>query len=220
MKKRLQCLLVLFSITFASNALAQIPWNLNAHSTEIGAFKNEMSIMANSGWTPVGISWNNNQMFVLYLGGNPFNMSAWNLEMYNSTDKLQNGITANMNQGYFPTGISYLGNVFYVIFIKTGSNAQAWQIIPSNADLNSVQNAIQPYISQNYLPCGITRFGNEYYTLLVLIPDTTAKSWEIIPYNAVDIEVQNGVNNAVNKGMVPWGFMYIGNLINVLYVGF
>jgi len=148
-------------------------------------------------------------------------MNAWQLKWYHDTATLQNDITYMMNSGYFPMGISYTGDVFFVIYIqpRTGS-ATAWQLVPASATMASVKAAITPYTSQFYLPCGITRYGSQFWTLLVQIPDTTAKLWEIEQYVADNNIIQSSIDNALARGRVPWGFTYSGNTVTVLYTGF
>lgn len=216
--------LVVFFITIVlsvSVANAQVSWQLKAHSMDTAVFQGEMQMMVNQGWTPVGLSQHGMNMYVLYLGGDPFGMAAWHLKWYHDLGTLENNITQMMNAGYIPMGISYAGDVFFAIYIQAqNSTATAWQLVPSAANMNSVQSAISPYTGQYYLPCGITQYGNEFYTLLVQIPDTTAKSWEIEQYVANDAVVQSSINNALNSGKAPWGFTYTGNLFTALYVGF
>jgi len=213
--------IILTALLSVSPASAQLSWQLKAHSMNATTFQNEMQTMVNGGWTPVGLSQYGTNMYVMYLGGDPFNMIAWNLKWYHDTNTLQNDITFQMNNGYFPLGISYAGDVFYVIYIQPqNSNATAWQLIPSATNMGAVQSAISSYTNQYYLPCGITKYGNQFWTLLVQIPDTTAKSWEINQYVAQDNIVQSNINLALANNKVPWGFTYEGNTFTILYAGF
>jgi hypothetical protein len=145
-------------------------WEITEHSTDLDILREEISEYIESGLVPVGISYDNMQLHVLYIEAPDLGVDGWYIEWYDTPNGLQNGITDMMNEGYMASGITYTGDLFYVLYIYLDHGATAWQLVPSAKNLNAVQNAIQPYVNQSYLPVGITSLGREYWTLLVQNP--------------------------------------------------
>jgi hypothetical protein len=198
-----------------------ISWEIKLHnSTNTDILEREVSAYVDNGYVPLGITYDDVELYILYVNNIDIDAYAWSIEWYDNRNDVQTGITNNMNEGYIPTGITYTGDQFYVLYIQTDSSADAWQLVPSGTNLQSVQSAIQPYIDQGYLPTGITSLDNEYWTLLLHIPDTTAEYWRLETYEAGTHA--NSINRNIEQGYLPWGLMYNANSgeIDILYVGF
>lgn len=195
-----------------------ISWEIKQHSTNVEELESEVTDYVYSGYVPLGITYNEDELYVLYVQDDSFGMQAWSIEWYDDWSKVQSGITANMEQYYIPTGITYTGELFYVLYIQVDSTASAWQLTPSTTDLQSVQDAVQLYVDQGYVPVGITAFNGQYWTLLLYIPNTTVQAWMIERY-AVGMH-GDAINENIEMGYVPWGILYRGDAIDVLYVGF
>jgi len=219
MKRIVSLSLFVLIIVFSFNVFAQtISWEIKQHSTDIDLFENEVTDYVNNGYVPLGITYDNVELYILYVYDPEFGMQAWSVEWYENRTAAQNGITNNMNQGYIATGITYTGDQFYVLYVKVENSATAWRLEPSAIDLQSVHDAIQPYINQGYVPAGITAFEGEYWTLLLEIPDTTIQSWRLESY--VVGNHADGINLNIEQGYIPWGIMYRDDMIDILYVGF
>ncbi|GAK53783.1 hypothetical protein U14_05057 [Candidatus Moduliflexus flocculans] len=198
----------------------EISWEIKRHSTDLDAFKKEVTDYANQGYVPLGISYDNTELYILYVMDSSLGMTAWQLDWYEDAEELQKRITSRMNNGYVPTGIAYAGDVFYVLYIKAKNSATAWRLEPSDADLDSVQAAIQPYIDNGYVPCDITEHEGQYWTLLLLINNTQIKSWRLQTYKVGTHA--DYINKNIEEGYIPWGMSYNSKegLIDILYVGF
>lgn len=198
-----------------------ISWEIKLHNSEnLNILKQEVTAYINNGYVPLGITYDDAELYILYVHDPDFGVQAWSLEWYDNRNDVQTGITTNMNQGYIPIGITYTGESFYVLYIQISSSASAWQLIPSGTNLSSVQRAIQPYLDQAYLPVGITSLDDEYWVLLLLIPDTTSDYWRLETYEVGTHS--DAVNRNIEQGYIPWGVMYNANAqeIDILYVGF
>ncbi|GAK59434.1 hypothetical protein U27_06419 [Candidatus Vecturithrix granuli] len=220
MKKLLQLSACLFLLILSVNVSAQmLSWEIKQHSNDLDLLKKEVNEYIKNGYVPLGITYDNVELYILYLQERDFGLEGWLIEWYDGRDEIQNGITENMNNGYIPTGITYTGDLFYVLYVKAKSSADAWQLIPSGTNLKAVQRAIQPIIDQGYVPVGITAYQGEYWTLLLLIPDTTVKYWRIESYETgAHIE---GINRNIEQGYMPWGLIYRHDRgVDILYVGF
>jgi len=213
-------LLLCILLLVVDNVSAQmINWEIKQHSTDIELLEQEVTNYVNNGYIPLGLSYDNVELYILYVRDPDFGMEAWSIEWYENKTEIQNGITDNMNQGYVPTGITYTGDLFYVLYVMIESSATAWQLIPAALDLDAVHDAIQPYIVQGYLPSGITAFEGEYWIMLLHIPDTTAEYWKIEAYETG--RHGDEINRNIERGFFPWGLMYRSDRgVDILYVNF
>ena len=218
MKKLLSISLFVSIIVFSCSVYAQPIWEIKQHSTTIEVLEDEVTEYMNNGYVPFGITYDNVELYLLYVYTPDFGAEAWSINWYDSWDEVENGITDMGNQNYIPTGITYTGEQFYVLYIQVENSATAWRLESSAVDLQSVHDAIQPYVSQGYVPIGITAFEGEYWTLLLKIPDTTIQSWLLESY--VVGNHADGINANVDEGYIPWGIMYRDDMVDILYVGF
>lgn len=198
-----------------------VSWEIKLHNSEnTDILEREVSAYVDNGYVPLGITYDNVELYILYVYDPDFGVSAWSIEWYDNRETVRDGITANMENGYIPTGVTYTGDLFYVLYIQVDSSADAWQLVPSGTNLQSVKQEIQPYISQGYVPVGITLYGDEYWTLLLNIPDTTVQYWRLETYEVGTHA--DAINQNIESGYFPWGLMYDANAreIDILYVGF
>lgn len=221
MKKSLcvSLFVILFSLSLSVCA-QDISWEIKQHSPDNETLEAEITEYMEEGYVPVGISYDNVELYILYIHDPSVEATAWQIKWYSNQDTLQDGMTENMNDGYVPIGITYTGDLFYVLYIQMESSADAWYLIPSAQNLQAVEKAIQPDVSQGYVPMGIATYRNEYWTLLVRIPGTTIKRWAIETYQVGSHE--DLINAAIEQGYLPWGMTYNAKtgLIDILYAGF
>lgn len=197
-------------------------WSVQKTSANQTDLKNDITSAVNSGKTPAGIYvGDNGEVEIYYIDDNPLGMTAWNLEWYTDVESLQNGINGNLEGGYFPMGISFTENgKFYVLYIMSELEATAWQLVESEPDLNYVSNNIQPYIYEKYIPVGITIYNGLYYTLLAQVSDSESVNWTIEGCEDNDYYIQQNINEKINSGFVPFGYLKEQGVVNVLYIGF
>jgi len=197
-------------------------WSAQKTTSNQQDLQNDITTAVNSGKTPAGIYVGaHGEVVVYYIDDNPLGMTSWNLEWYTDVESLQHGINSNLEQGYFPMGISFTDNgELYVLYIMSQLQATAWQLVESELDLEQVSYNVQPYIHEKYIPVGITVFGGMYYTLMAQVPDSEQVSWTIEGYEDNNYSIQQGVNNAVNSGFIPFGYLKEQGIVNLLYIGF
>lgn len=219
MKKTNAFLLVLLVFGLSTTLSAQtIGWEIKKHDTNLETLKSEVTTMMRNGFVPFGLTFNNVDLYVLYMNNTGMEVESWSINWYDSQSEMQEGLTENMNEGFTPTGVTYTGDRFYVLYIKTESTADAWRMQPSDRGLDSVQAAIQPYLDKGYVPFGITSFEGEYWTLLLKVPKTAIQSWLLETY---EVGTHGPlINQNIEQGNIPWGIMYRGDEIDILYVGF
>lgn len=218
MKKTIGLLCALIIIACHVSA-QEIAWEIKKHSTDLNKLKTEVSEYTNNGYLPLGITYDDAELYLLYIHMPDSGLEAWLVEWYKDIDEMQKEITSKMNDGYMPRGITYSSDVLYVLYVKLENPATAWQLIPSATNLPAVQKAIQPYVKEGYVPVGIAFFKNEYWTMLLLIPGTSAKSWLIESYKVGTHTAS--INANIKKGYIPWDIEYSGKeRIDILYLLF
>jgi hypothetical protein len=195
-----------------------ISWEVKKHNTHLETLKGEVTAMMQKGFIPLGLTFDNVDLYALYVNNTGLDVQSWSINWYDSQSELQQGLSESLNQGFVPTGITYTGDRFYILYLETKSSADAWRMEPSERALSAVQNAIQPYVDRGYIPFGITSYEGEYWTLLLHVPGTAIKRWLLETY-----EVGNHgpkINGNIELGYIPWGIMYRGSEIDILYVSF
>lgn len=208
-------------VSLSLSAFAQeVSWEIKLHSTDIEDLEAEVTEYMEAGYVPIGISYDDVELYLLYIHDPDVEATAWSITWYDSKDALQEGITEKMEEGYIPCGITYTGDLFYVLCIQMESSADAWYLIPSAQNLPALEKAIQPDVSNGYVPMGIATYQDEYWTLLVRIPGTTITRWRIESYEVGDHP--DLINDAIEAGYLPWGMAYHANAaqVDILYVGF
>jgi hypothetical protein len=196
-----------------------VNWEIKLHSTNLKTLEAEVNGMMRNAFRPMGITYDNRELYILYIQDPDFAVSSWLIEWYSTLDELQKKVTANMRRGLVPMGVTFTGDKFFILYLETESTATHWQLEPSGTDLESVQSAVAPWSAQGYVPVGITFFRDEYWTLMLKIPGTAVKNWLIESYEVG----QHGesVNEAIRRGYLPWGLEYSGDRrIDILYVAF
>ncbi|MCU0241719.1 MAG: hypothetical protein MUF51_04785, partial [Vicinamibacteria bacterium] len=166
----------------AASYAQTIEWEIKKHSTNMATFTKEVSAYVNQGHVPVGLTYDKREMYLLYVRGLGIEVSAWQMDWYDSEDKITQGINGRIAEGYLPTAISYTGESLYVMFVKTPNQVQAWKIVASTLDLKDVEAKLKPYLAQNYIPAGITFYGKNYWTLLIKSRKSTIKKYLIESY--------------------------------------
>ena len=197
-------------------------WSAQKIKNNPTAIQNDINNAINSGKTPAGIYVSDgHEVVVYYIEGNPLGMTSWNLEWYDNPETLQTGISNNLEHGYFPMGISFTDNgQLYVLYIMSELSATAWQLVESELELNYVANDLQSHIHEKYIPVGITVYGGMYYTLMVQLPDAEMTNWTIEGYEDNNYTIKQNVNNKANLGLIPFGYLKEGEIVNILFVGF
>jgi len=196
-------------------------WSAQKIHNNSTSIQNDINSSVNSGKTPAGIYISNDEVVIYYIDENPLGMTSWNLEWYDGADALKTGISNNLKQGYFPMGISFTASgKLYVLYIMSQLSATAWQLVESEMELNSVAQDLQPFINEQYVPVGITSYNGMYYTLMTQLPDAKMTNWTIEGYENNNFAIKQNVNAKANLGMVPFGYLQEGGIVNLLYVGF
>jgi hypothetical protein len=220
-RNRYLSLFFLFVLFFAFSGAflcaQNINWEIKRHNTHLESLKAEVTDFMQQGYVPMGLSYDNVELYILYVKGLGQEVEGWLIEWYQNRDELLEGISGEMKKGYLPTGIAYVGDTIYVLFIHSKNTATNWRIEPSETDLRKVQEKIQPWVSQGYFPMDITANEDTYVTLLVELERTVIKSWTIERYEVG--AHGDAINAKIREGYIPWGIMVRGNVIDILFVG-
>ncbi|PIE36369.1 hypothetical protein CSA56_00440 [candidate division KSB3 bacterium] len=76
------------------NTSAQlVNWEIKQHSTDLELLEGEVSRYVNNGYVPLGISYDNVELYILYVQDRDLEVEAWLIEWYEDRTEIQNGIT-------------------------------------------------------------------------------------------------------------------------------
>jgi photosystem II stability/assembly factor-like uncharacterized protein len=202
------------------NSSAALSSFIKSYNVNNQSLSNKIDNDMAGGVSPIGFNLVNNEVHIMYLNQNLFNVQAWAIEYYKTSNEISNGITAKIqNEGYMPMGITSDNKGLYVIFIKGDGKASAWQLVESSQNLREASKNIKPYLDQGFIPVGITLYGDFYYTLLLNVVDSSFKSWQIEGYQS-EWNMNNDIKQKINQNKIPFGFLSKEGVFNVLYVGF
>jgi len=140
-----------------------IDWYANA-----GEIKNGISSkIQDENYFPMGISSDNQNLYVLYIKGET-NPTAWQLvESAQNLQQVAADIEPWVNKGYLPVGISLHGQWYYTLLVQVqNSSFRNWEI-KGYGTLQEAQQEIKAYIMQNKLPFGFIQEGSLYNVLYV-----------------------------------------------------
>lgn len=205
------------SVLLAQQAQAYY-WEFKEHSANRNQVKNEIDNFIANGYIPVGITFLQGRLNVLYVNDGSDLPSAWYLGQYAGQGPLKSGIDQMTAQGYTPMGLSYFRNNFYVMFIKGVTPVNNWAIITSSLSLQSLKREIQPYVRQGLIPFGMGSTSRQFLTLMVNSPGVKPSAWSIDQYALNRSAVLQGLNRNEAQGKVPWGFLHHAGSVYILYL--
>ena len=214
----LVCLTLLCILPLSLPAQTGPGWELVRHPNNTDSLREQVTQYVNEGKTPMGMSIIGNNVYILYVTGNKFDLKRWEINWYNSVDSLRDGITSKMNAGLMPVGLHYDGDQFFILSIKTSFKATHWRIMPSDRTLTSLQQSISDLTADHYVPMDLAAYAENFYTLLVRIPTTTIKQWHIKTFEADNSAITPGINAMLRQGWNPWGMDFDGDKVRVLFV--
>ena len=205
----------------ASVSAEQIAWQIIGHDLSRDKLKVDIARNANRGFVPMGISFYDQKLFVLYLHGEGLEIQGWNLEWYLDSDELAEGLNRNIEDGYNPSGIADAGDLFFVMYIKTTGDTLNWDFVQTPIKLDRYSILLQPSLAKVFIPVGITEMYGEYWTLVIQNKGGGhAKMTQLEKFPSDNDSINKGVINKVTEGMLPWGLMYNGDSVTILFVRF
>ena len=223
MKRKLWMIMgaVLFFVSALPGFSEQIAWQIIGHDIQQQGLKTEIVKYANRGFVPMGISYHDQKLYVLYLHGEGLAIKGWNLEWYLSTEELSEGLNRNISEGFSPSGISDTGDLFFVLYIKTDGIQKSWNFVQTPLQPDKYGILMQPVLQESYIPVGITKLNGEYWSLVI-------KKASGEPAKLVHLEELSSEDDAINKvviarlkqGLLPWGLKYNGDSLLILFVRF
>jgi len=193
-------------------------WEFKEHSSNPAQIKNEIDTFIANGYIPVGITFLQGRLNVLYVNDNSDLPSAWYLAEYSGQGQLKSGMDQMAAQGYTPMGLSSNRGFFYVMYVQGIMPISNWAIITSSLSLQSLKQAIQPYVRQGLIPFGMGSTSRQFLTLMVDTPGVKPSAWSIDQYALNRNAVLQGLNRNAAVGKVPWGFLHHAGSVYILYL--
>lgn len=193
-------------------------WEFKEHSSNSSRMRSEITNFISNGYIPVGLTFLQGRLNMLYVNDGSDLPSAWYLGKYAGQGPLKSGIDRKAGQGYTPMGLSYYGGNFYVIFVQGVTPISNWAIITSSLNLRSLKRSISPYVRQGLIPFGMGSTSRQFLTLMVNSPGVKPSAWSIDQYTLSRSAVLQGLERNEASGKVPWGFLHHGGSVFILYL--
>lgn len=216
--KRLALFFVALGLSLQAFTAHAYYWEFREHSVAPAQIQNEISGFISRGYVPVGLTFLQGRLNILYVNDGNQTTDAWYLGEYGNQNQLQRGLDDMGRQGYTPMGLSYYNSFFYVIYVRTRVPINRWALITSGLSLNSLQREISPYTSSGFIPFGLASTSQQFLTLLVDTNGINASAWTIEEYALNRNAVMQGLNNNEAIGNIPWGFLHHGGRVYILYL--
>jgi len=220
--------LMMMGIVFfvmASSSWA-IPWRLGPYTPnwEKTVFP-EVKKMRDKGFLPIGLTYNENQLWVLYTKGGLIKDFTKIGYRYFPKKQERTKIPEVLKKGGIVTGLTVHGNMMHLIYVKSAegeatgvTNYAMKEVSPDMAALKKVLN---------------TQWKAKFYPTSILYDAKTDKvrifflkgdfglnlsQWSIQIYKPTQQAVTAGINAQVKKGWEPFGLIYKQKLVIVLYM--
>jgi hypothetical protein len=218
MKRFLWSGMAFFLLMMSVNAMAggDMECYIYKQSTDIPKLKKEITQNVENGLIPEGISYDGNELYVMYMTEPNTVMKSWSLEVYENDKELKAGLDKNMENGLFPTGMTANGGNIFVLFTEEeGLKVTGYSFI--NTSWETMEEDLKDDFDEGYIPVGIAvdEEGN-YFVLMVTIENTKVTEWNVEEY-AVG-EHQDAIDKKIAEGYFPCGFEAGDDWVHVLYV--
>ncbi len=217
MKRLISAITVLVLCFYAFSAQAYY-WEFKEHGTSPAQIKREIDSFIRNGYMPVGLTFLQGRLNMLYVNDGSLSTNAWHLGEYGSQGQLKNGLNQMTNKGYTPMGLSYNRGFFYVIYIATTTPVKRWAVITSGLNLQSLQREIRPYTSNGYVPFGLGSTATQFLTLLVKTTGIDVSRWSIMEYALNRNVIKNMLNRNAAMGNIPFGFLHHGGRVYLVFL--
>ena len=185
-------------------------------STDVTRLKEEINQKVTEGFIPEGISYDGEELYIMYMTEPNTVLEEWSLDVFANNDELKAGLDKIMEKGYFPTGMTANGgNIFLLSTKEKGLKITAYSFI--NTTWETMENDLKSDFDEGYIPVAIAvDEEGKYFVLMVTIPDTKVSEWEIEEYNKDEYKV--AINKKIGEGYFPCGFEMGEDWVHILYI--
>jgi hypothetical protein len=217
--KKLLCLgICLLMVMFAAESFAGGGKTciIIKQSTDVTQLKEEINTKVAEGYIPEGISYDGEELYIMYMTEPNTVLEEWSLDVFANNDELKAGLDKIMEKGYFPTGMTANGgNIFLLSTKEKGLKITAYSFI--NTTWETMENDLKSDFDEGYIPVAIAvDEEGKYFVLMVTIPDTKVSEWNIEEYSKD--EYKGAINKKIEEGYFPCGFEMGDDWVHILYI--
>ncbi len=208
MKKNIIFLLIFVILSFNQSYTRINNWKVEWSKVDYQELKKSISTNLNRGWLPVGLSGNNNQIFVFYLkADNKIGAGVWSLNWYSSIGALNKGISIKLKKGFMPMGFTAFQGKYWVIYIKGRITTNRHRVVRF-ANLRTGDTTVKNLVNKGYFPVGITISAGSNLVLMVKDSSANDKMWKIVSHSARMKDFKSALIKEMDKGWIPSTFTY------------
>jgi hypothetical protein len=216
MKRTTLTLLMLLVLTSLLSAL-EISYRIENYPDVMEMLEEEITAMAEEGYTPLGITHGDGKAYLLYVSG-ILDFEGWQLVRFESLWAMQNGMTDLIEAGMFPVGFSWTSRGYHVLAVMSRNDVSAWQLVPSGFGEAEASKALLPYVKNGFVPAGIGGKDGRLLTLVLQTSEFSGERWNLVGYPADGNFITRKMGEMLKGGYLPWGIHYQDGKIYVSYI--
>lgn len=192
-------------------------WGL-FYSSPINVTKDIKAINAKTGMIPVGISYYNKKLYLLFNDGKQVGASAYYIQVLKgrSSLQIQRAIQLVVKRGWIPFDITDTQREVIILYLKCKVKIDEWKIVRSKKDWTSIQNTVTSY--RSFFPLGISFSAIDAHILLIRSNASNLQGWMIRNVGGTNIAVKAAVKVMMAKGYMPYGFEYRGGQVGIVFL--
>jgi hypothetical protein len=186
------------------------------HSTEAAQLKNDIQKCVAKGYIPEGMTYDGDELYVMYLKEPDVKMTEWVLEWYDDTKELRTGLDSHTKKGFIPAGITAAESQIFVLYTKEeGTNITGYSFVPTSWE--TMEDDLADDVEEGYVPYGIAVMNDgKYYALMITAEDFEISEWMVEEYKTG--EHQDAIDANIEEGYIPVGFEAGDEVVHVLYI--
>jgi len=192
-------------------------WGL-FYSSPLKVNKDIKTINAKTGMIPVGISYYNKKLYILFNDGKQVGASAYYIQVLKSSSlqRIQGAIQEVVSRGWIPFDITDTQREVIILYLKCKVRINEWKIVKSKKDWAAIQNTVTSH--RSFFPLGISFGPLNAYILLIRSTSSNLQGWVIRNVGQTDAVVKAAVKMMMAKGYMPYGFEYKGGQVGIVFL--
>lgn len=210
-------ILYVITIFFITSFCFGEKWGL-FYSSPLKVRKDIKTINAKTGMIPVGISYYDHKLYILFNDGTQVGASAFYIQVLKNSSALQiqEAIQEVVNKGWIPFDITDTQREVIILYLRCKVSIDEWKIVKSKKDWESIQNTVRSH--RSFFPLGISFGTLNAYILLIRSADSNLQAWVIRNVGQTDAVVKTTVRKMMAKGYMPYGFEYKGGQVGIVFL--
>ncbi len=182
------------------------------------SMRRDVGEMNAAGFIPVGISYDNRQMYLFYVKDADRRSSRWEVFPYASEDAARHDLAARLETGWFPAGFTVGAGRFWVLYLKGSFPATRARYVSCPIENESIRRTVEEGRREGLFPVGIDSIGDRLLMLLVHCEGPAPTNWSMGSFRLDASDATELVNAQLRDGYTPFDILVAGQRVNVFYL--